>query len=65
VIWPYVIHMGDSLEDGDVDDVTWWRTIEFAFQILARLGLAMPEPPPEDEREMEKMGQKLKATGKT
>jgi hypothetical protein len=39
-LWLYVVRMGESLKDEDVDDVTWWRTIEFAFKILAGLGLA-------------------------
>jgi hypothetical protein len=62
-IWLDIMRMGQSLEELDVDDVEWWRQhnkeINFAFRILAGLGLAESVVLSQDEKELEKQNQEL------
>jgi hypothetical protein len=56
-IWLDIMRMCQSLDEADVDDVEWWRQhnkeINFAFRILAGLGLAKSTVL-QDDKELDK-----------
>jgi hypothetical protein len=62
-IWLDIMRTGRSLEEVDVDDVEWWRQhnkeINFAFRILAGLGLAESVVLSQAEKELEKQKHEL------
>jgi hypothetical protein len=54
-----MMRIGQSLEEKNVNDVEWWiehkNEIQFAFQVLAGLGLAESVALSRDERDMERV----------